>query len=245
MKMPTIGVAGVTIPGAVDCIEKINQHNSTYFFNNEHPNLILYQPNFGIMQSAFIADDWNRVLLELSKSVEALSRMGADFVVIPANTVHRVILDLQKQSSIPVLNMLEIVRDECKARKIKKIGILGTVWTMSGHLYKETLEASGIEEVIPSDEEQKIFQNAIFSELIPTGTVKAATLAAMLDVVAALKERGCDGIALACTELPLVLNESNCGILVIDTTDVLAIAAIQKAAKMVAKAQNNLLGSDT
>lgn len=233
MNMPTIGIAGVTIPGAVDCISKINQHSSSYFASNHHPHVILFQPNFGTMQSAFQADDWNKVLLELSKSVEVLAQMGADFVIIPANTVHRVISDLQKQSSVPILNMLEIVCDECKDKKIQKIGILGTVWTMSGHLYKDTLEAHGLEEVIPSEEEQKIIQAAIFSELIPTGTVKASTLAALLEVVSSLKEKGCDGIALACTELPLVLNESNCGTIVIDTTDALAKAAIRKAFKTI------------
>jgi aspartate racemase len=224
MNMPTIGVAGVTIPGAVDCIQKMNRHSSRYFSNNEHPHVILYQPNFGIMQAAFKADDWNKVRDELSKSVEALAQMGADFAIIPANTVHRVIDQLE--CSIPVLNMLEIASHECKERKIQKVGILGTTWTMAGHLYQDAMEANGIEEVIPSEDEQKIIQDAIFTELVPTGSVKPSTLAAMLEVVESLKKRGCDGIALACTELPLVLNEENCDTRVIDTTDALAKAAI-------------------
>jgi len=233
-KMTTIGVAGVTIPGAVDCINKINRSSSAYFGNNEHPNVILYQPNFGILQAAFKNDDWGRVLLELSNSVEALAQMGADFVIVPANTVHRVIIDLQKQSSIPILNMLEIVSEECKEKNIKKIGILGTTWTMSGHLYKESMEAQGIEEIIPSEEEQNVIQNSIFSEIIPTGSVKPATLEALLNVIKSLQERECDGIALACTELPLVLNEDNCEMPVIDTTNALAKAAVKKAAELAA-----------
>jgi len=224
INMPTIGVAGVTIPGAVDCIQKMNLHSSRYFPNNEHPHVILYQPNFGIMQAAFKAGDWDKVRDELTKSVEALAQMGADFAIIPANTVHRVIDQLE--CSIPVLNMLEIVSQECKERKIQKVGILGTTWTMSGHLYKDALETNGIEEVIPAEDEQKIIQDAIFTELVPTGRVKPSTLAAMLVVVESLKSRGCDGIVLACTELPLVLNEANCATLIIDTTDALAKASI-------------------
>jgi aspartate racemase len=224
--MLTIGVAGVTIPGAVDCINKINRASSLYYGGNEHPHVVLHQPNFGILQEAFKNDDWEKVLLELSKSVELLVQMGADFVIIPANTVHRVIADLQ--SSVPILNMLEVVSDACKEKNMKKVGILGTVWTMSGHLYKNSLEACGIEEVIPTDEEQKIIHASIFSEIIPTGTVRPETLEAMLTVVESLKRRGCEGIALACTELPLVLNQANCGIPVIDTTDALAQAAVKR-----------------
>ena len=159
--MPTIGIAGVTIPGAVDCISKINRHSSHYFASNHHPHVILFQPNFGILQSAFRANDRNQVLLELSKSVEALAQMGADFVIIPANTVHRVIRDLQKQSSVPILNMLQIVCDECKDKRIKKMKPLG----QSGQcqvIFINTLEAHGLEEVIPSEEEQKMIQDAIF-----------------------------------------------------------------------------------
>jgi len=231
-KIPTIGIAGVTIPGAVDCVNKINRSNSQYFDTNEHPNIILYQPNFAVMRSALQNADWKKVLVELLQSVEALATIGAAFVIIPANTVHKVILELQQQCSIPVLNMLEIVCNECQAQKIKKIGVLGTSWTMSGHLYKSTFEANGIEEVIPSEEEQKIIHNAIFSELIPTGSASSSTLASLLTVIESLKQRGCDGIALACTELPLVLNDSNCEIHVIDSTDILAKAALKKASEM-------------
>lgn len=225
----TIGIAGVSIPGAVDCISKINQLSSSHFSDHTHPNILLHQPNFSPMARALHNEEWNIVLDSLLESVNILAKAGADFVIIPANSVHKVISELQQKSPIPVLNMLEIVCDECRERKITKIGILGTVWTMSGHLYKDRMEAKGIEEVIPSEEEQKIVQNAIFSELIPTGSVSLATLNALLAVVQSLKQKGCDGIALVCTELPLVLNDSNCGIPVIDSTDVLAKAALKKA----------------
>ncbi len=227
MNIPTIGIAGVTIPGAVDCIQKINRASSKYFSKNEHPHIVLNQPNFGTLQTAFFEDDWSKVAEELSVSAKKLAQMGADFVIIPANTVHRVIADVH--SPIPVLNMLDIVSAECKTKNMKKVGILGTVWTMSGHLYAGSLKAYGIEECIPSQEEQKIIQEAIFSELVPTGRIQPDTLAAMLSVVQSLQLRGCDGIALACTELPLVLNSSNCGLPVLDTTDILAQASVFKA----------------
>lgn len=229
--MKTIGVCGVTIPGAVDCIQKINQHSSRYFLTNEHPHVILYQPNFGPMQTSLKANNWPQVLIELTKSIEALTKAGADFAIVPANSVHKVIYELQKLSPIPILNMLEIVSNECKKRNIQKVGILGTIWTMSGHLYKESLASYGIEEIIPNQNEQTIVQNAIFNELIPTGKVSPSTFNALLGIVASLKNAGCDGITLACTELPLVLNEENCGMPVIDSTDVLAIAAVKRCAE--------------
>lgn len=227
--MQTIGIAGVTIPGAVDCIQKINHSSSQLFENNAHPPLIFVQPNFAILQAAFYADDWDQICIELCHSIDLMAQMGADFAIIPANTVHHVIGKLQEKASIPILNMLEIVSDACEAQSIKKIGILGTRWTMSGHLYQNTLAKYGIQEIIPFDEEQTIIHNAILHELVPTGTVKPETLAGLLTVVASLKQRGCEAVALACTELPLVLNASNCHMLVIDTTEALAKAALERA----------------
>lgn len=231
MNLPTIGVAGVSIPGAVDCISKINQLSSRYFPDFAHPSILLDQPNFSPMKRALQREEWDVVLHYLLESVERLAKAGADFVIIPANTVHKVISELQQKSSIPILNMLQLVSEECKRKNWKKVGVMGSCWTMSGHLYRDVLSANGIEEFIPSQENQEWIQHAIMSELIPTGKVTAKTLSALGQVVEALKSDGCDGIALACTELPLVLNATNCPIPIIDTTAVLAEAALITCSK--------------
>lgn len=222
----TIGIAGVSIPGAVDCISKINQLSSRYFSDHAHPNILFYQPNFSPIEQALQNERWDVILDSLLESVNILAKAGADFVIVPANTVHKVIFELQQKSPIPVLNILEIAAKECQRRKIKRVGIMGSSWTMANHLYREILQTKGMEECVPSKTDQQVIQRAILSELIPTGKVAANTLSSLFQVVKALKEAGCDGIVLACTELPLVLNEANCEIPTLDTTALLAEAAL-------------------
>lgn len=229
INVPTIGIAGVTIPGAIDCINKINQKARGNFAHHHHPNIILHQPNFGPTHHAQNYGRWDIVENRLIESIETLAKGGADFVIIPANTVHKVIDNIKKRATIPVISMLDMVATECNNNNLKKVGILGTRWTMADHLYKKPLSLHGIEEIIPSQEDQDIVQKAIFEQLIPTGNVTLKTLEALLSVTEKLKLNGCDGIVLACTELPLVLNKENCGILTLDTTAILAEGAIRHA----------------
>ncbi|MBA3537843.1 MAG: amino acid racemase [Tatlockia sp.] len=238
-KVPTIGIAGVTIPVAIDCINKINQKAHGFFeHHHHHPNIILHQPNFGPTHQAQNHGQWDIVEDRLIESIENLAKGGADFVIIPANTVHKVIDNIKKRASIPVLSMLDMVAAECHRHDLKKVGILGTRWTMNDHLYQNQLRLHHIEEIIPSQEDQDIVQIAIFEELIPTGKVKSKTLYALLAVKERLKARGCDGVALACTELPLVLNRENCGILTLDTTSILAEGAVRHALTLMQPPEN-------
>lgn len=230
--MPTIGVAGVTIPGALDCIGKINRFSREVFESHQHPNIVLNQPDFSVTHHAQSEGKWPIVANRLKASIQSLADSGADFAIIPANTVHRVIDEVQAQSPIPVLNMLDIVSDECQAQGFKKVAVFGTRWTMADHLYQVPFEKRGITEVIPSDEDQAMIQKAIFSELIPNGTASPDTLAALLRIVDTMKALGCDAIALACTELPIVLNANNCGMAVLDTNELLAKAAVNQAKRL-------------
>lgn len=238
LNLPTIGIAGVTIPGAIDCVNKINQKVRGNFEHHNHPNIILHQPNFGPTHHAQLDGRWDLVENRLIESIEQLAKAGADFIIIPANTVHKVIDNVKKRSPIPVLSILDRVAAECQQHNLKKVGILGTQWTMADHLYQKALDIRNIEEIIPTPEDQSIVQKAIFEELIPTGKVKPTTLASLLAVIERLKINGCDGIVLACTELPLVLNQENCGILTLDTTAILAESAVQHALTLMQPHEN-------
>jgi len=238
INLPTIGIAGVTIPGAVDCVNKINQKVHGKFDHHQHPNIIMHQPNFAPTHHAQNHNRWDIVESRLIESVEILSKSGADFIIIPANTVHKVIDNVKKKSAIPVLSILDVVAAECERHQLKKVGILGTRWTMAEHLYQQSLQLYNIEEIIPSEVDQDIIQKAIFDELIPTGNLKAQTLSLLLTITEKLKINGCDGIVLACTELPLVLNKGNCGMFTLDTTAILAEAAVQYALNLMQSCEN-------
>lgn len=228
MSHPTavIGIAGVTVPGALDCLSRMHRHAGQYFDHHHHPRFVLDQPDFGIVHAAQVDNRWDIVTDSIVGSLQRLAEAGAQLAVIPANTVHRCIDDIRARSPLPVLSMLDVVAEACRQRGLAKVGILGTAWTMSGHLYRQPLSALGLEEAIPSPAAQERIQRAIFEELVPTGACSAQTLADLLRIVQDLRDAGCDGVALACTELPLVLNDDNCGLPAIDTTRLLAEAAV-------------------
>jgi len=228
MDLPVIGIAGVTVPGALDCLSKMHQLSASLCGgHHHHPRFVLDQPDFGVVHAAQLEDRWDIVEDSIVGSLQRLAAAGAQLAVIPANTVHRQIAGIQARSPVKVLSMLDVVAADCQHRGLRRLGILGTRWTMGSHLYRAPLAARGIEEVIPDSAGQEIVQQVIFDELVPTGKTSAASLQALLHVVQSLREQGCDGVALACTELPLVLNDANCGMPAVDTTLVLARAALQ------------------
>ncbi|MEN3030500.1 aspartate/glutamate racemase family protein [Chromobacterium amazonense] len=229
MTTKTIGIAGVTVPGAIDCLSKIHRLCADRFPAHHHPRFVLDQPDFGIVHQAQDDDRWDKVADSIVGSLQRLAGAGAELAVIPANTVHLVVDDIRARAPIPLISMLDVVADACAARGLKRVAILGTRWTMARRLYQAPLAARGIAEVIPDEAQQAIVQRAIFSELVPTGRASDETLAALLQVVQSMQAQGCDGVALACTELPLVLNDANCGMPAIDTTLTLAEAAMNAA----------------
>lgn len=228
MKMPTIGIAGVGLPSAIYCTELINHFCKDVFSPLTRPNIVMHTPNLQPTYQAEVSDRWDIVAEHLLFSINMLAKMGADFAIIPANAVHRVISQVQQMAPIKVLDILTEVADVCKIQGYKKVGITGTSWTLAGHYYQTRLAERGIEEIIPEPEEQVIFQNAIMNELVPNASAQPKTVQQLLSIIKNLQNKGCDAIALACTELPLILNDENCGLNTLDSTAILAKAAIRE-----------------
>lgn len=227
MNLPVIGIAGVTVPGALDCLSKMHQLSAGLCGGqHHHPRFVLDQPDFGVVHAAQLQERWDVVVDSIVGSLQRLAVAGAQLAVIPANTVHCRIADIQQRAPLPVLSMLDAVAADCQRRGLRRVGVLGTRWTMQSHLYRQPLAALDMEEVIPAEAEQHVLNQVIFDELVPKGRVSATGLQALLRVLDSLRAQGCDGVALACTELPLVLNETNCGMAAVDTTAVLAGAAL-------------------
>ncbi|RQO67101.1 hypothetical protein DBR44_17580 [Aquitalea sp. FJL05] len=228
MTLPVIGVAGVTVPGALDCLSKLHQLSASLCCgHHHHPRFVLDQPDFGVVHAAQLQERWDIVEDSIVGSLQRLAVAGAQLAVIPANTVHCRIDGIRQRSPVPVLSMLDVVAADCQRRGLRRVGVLGTRWTMQSHLYRLPFAAVGIEECIPDPAQQAMLQQVIFDELVPTGRASADGLQQLLQVVDGLRAQGCDGLALACTELPLVLDEANCGMPAVDTTAVLAAAAMQ------------------
>ncbi len=223
-----VGIAGVSVEGALLCARIIMDEAERRLPLDQRPQVTMHMPPFSLYVEAMTRGDLATVEGLLVGSIERLARGGADFAIIPANAPHIVIAGVMRRAAIPVINLLEEVAAECERRGFRRVGILGVRWTMRSGLYDAPLRQRGIESVIPSEEDQDAIHAIITEELFGL-RILAESTARLLAVVNKLKNQGCDAVALACTELPLSLNEHNCGIAVIDTTRLLAEAALARS----------------
>lgn len=233
-KLKTIGIIPVTAPGGAMCYQAIVNRSIALYGGNHHPTICMHHHNFEEYHHAQSQSRWDKVAELLLDSSEKVHKAGAEFAIIPANTVHRKeILETLKQAPIPILSMLDIVADHCRNAGYQRVAILGTKWTMRDNIYKLSLEKFGIESIIPSKAEQATLQRAIIEELIPEKHTEK-TVNELLKVIDGIMHRQKDSrgfaLALACTELPLVLNHQNCKVPVIDTTTIQAHAAVDYSA---------------
>ena len=225
----TIGIVSVTAPGGALCYETVVSEHIKRFGGHHHPSICLHHNDFGKYHAAQQIERWDIVADLLLDSLKKLKLMGADFAIIPANTVHRasVFNILQEKSPLPILSILDVVAHECNKSGYKKVAVFGTKWTMADNIYEEPLRKYGIASLVPEQHHQIVIQQCIIDELIPA-KITPNTTSKLLVTVESVKSK-CDVIALACTELPLVLNNSNSGLPVLDTTRLLASAAAMKA----------------
>lgn len=156
----------------------------------------------------------------LMSAINNLARSGAEFAALSANTPHIVFDRLREQSPIPLISIVEATCEEAKHRKLKKIGLLGTVFTMTGEFFKAPFVKNGIQVVIPTENEIKMVNEKISTEL-ELGVVKEETLLLFQNVINRMKdENGIEAIVLGCTELPLLLNDEVSSVPCLDTMQI-------------------------
>lgn len=221
-----IGIIAVTAPGAALCYQTIVSESEKILGSKHHPPISLFHPPFHETYEAHQRRDWKTVEKILLDSIRRVNASGADFVIMPANATHYAHPAVAKKSPIPFLSIVDITIQEAKRLRFKKAAILGVDITMTDGLYVKPLVDVGIEPFTPPPKDQEVIKDIIHTELItnkptPQGTQK---LIALLN---AYQSAGCDGVLLACTELPMVLNDKNSPIPIVDTTRLLAQKAVE------------------
>ncbi|MDE5053319.1 amino acid racemase [Niallia taxi] len=223
-----IGIVAVTSEGAALCYKNIVSESMKRIGKNIHPEISLHNVSFSDYYQALVNDDYQKIVDILLYSIKKLQLMGADFAIIPANTIHCVFNEIQKMSPIPLLSILETTSKECQLQKYKKVCVLGTIFTMQGKLYKESFEKCGIDLFTPSMEEQEVINSIIMDELIP-GKNNNNSIEKVISIINRVKSSECDAVALACTELPVIINNDNSPLPVLNTTNLLSSAALELA----------------
>ena len=172
--------------------------------------------------------DWVGVADLMLASADKLARIGADFLICPDNTIHQALGHVLPRSPRPWLHIAEVVADEAVRRGFRRIGITGTRWLVDSDVYPEKLRARGLEAIRPEPAERDEIGRIIMDELVRS-EFKPESVAYFQQLIGRLKTRGCDAVALACTEIPLIIDDRNAALPTLDSTRLLARAALERA----------------
>ncbi len=226
--MKTIGIAGITAEGASLCYKTVCSHAGGILGLYKHPPVLLHNPSFSDIFDAQQRDDWKTVADIVSDSVSKLAIAGADFAIIPGNSVHFVLDDIRARSTIPVVSIVDTAVAACKTRGYRKVAVLGVGLTMSRGLYSPALQQAGIAEMPVPLHDQEVISRIIYDQIVP-GNVTGQARSVLLALAESYKTAGCDALLLACTELPIVITDDVSPLPTVDTTRLLAIEAVRLA----------------
>jgi len=173
-------------------------------------------------------NDWDGVAELMLDSARKLDQAGSEFLICPDNTIHQAMDLVAPRSPLPWLHIAEVVADEAAERIYRRVGLLGTKWLVQSDVYPEKLGARGIGFVRPTDEERREIDRIIMDELV-YGVFRPESVTHFQLVIRRMKDDGCDAVVLGCTEIPLIISNRNSPLPVLDSTRLLAWAALRRA----------------
>ena len=230
-----IGIVACSAEGAALCYRTICAEGAAFLGRHAHPEVSMHTPSLAEYVAFLERDDWQGVGELMLASAEKLSRIGADFLICPDNTIHRAFSYLEPRSPLPFLHIAEVTAAEAARRGFRRVGVVGTRWLVESEVYPEKLAARGIGHMRPNAAEGEEINRIIMDELT-YGVFKPEAVDEFRRVFTRMKAEGCDAAALACTEIPLIMNDDNSPLPTLDTTRLLAQAALRRATEGVAVA---------
>ena len=223
-----IGIVAGSAEGAALCYRTICLEAQALLGEHNHPEVTMNSIPMARHMPPIIADDWKTVADLMLESAEKVARAGADFAICPDNTYHQAFEYLLPRSPIPWLHIASVVGKEAQRNGYRKLGILGTKYLTEGPVYSSRLNELGIEREIPDEEDRIRINEIIFKELV-NGVFLESSRIYFNEVSEKLKSRGCDAVVLGCTEIPLIVRPDDCPLPTLDSTRLLARAAIKEA----------------
>ncbi len=223
-----IGIVACSAEGASLCYRTICLEGAKYMGEHDHPQISMHTYSLADYMKPIYRNDWNGVGDLMISSAKKLAAIGADFLICPDNTVHQPFAYVRENSPLPWLHIAEVVAAQAKKRGFKKLALTGTKYLVESDVYPEKLVACGLEYLRPSVEERTEINRIIFDELVYS-IFKPEAVAYFQKVIARLKGEDCDAVVLGCTEIPLLMNDDNSPLPTLDSTRLLARAALQYA----------------
>lgn len=214
--------------GAALCYRTICLEGEHYLGSYDHPEVSMHTYSLGEYMKRIERDDWTAVADLMLSSAHKLAKAGAQFLICPDNTVHQAFADVEPRSPLPWIHIADVIADEAVARQFRMLGITGTKYLVASDVYPERLTQRGVDYVRPQTDEREEINRIIFGELA-YGVTKSDAVVYFQRVITRMKDTGCDAVVLGCTEIPLLMNDANSPLPTLDSTRLLARAALRRS----------------
>ena len=228
-----IGIVACSAEGAALCYRTLCVEGAQFLGPHAHPEVSMHTYSLAEYMKCFDRGDWQGVGELMLSSANKLVKIGADFLVCPDNTIHQALPYVEPRSPLRWLHIAEVVAAQAVERGFRCLGLTGTRWLVESEVYPEKLAVRGLEYVRPNAAERAEINRIIMDELV-YGVFKPEAVAYFQRVIGQMKEEGCDAVVLGCTEIPLIMNDANSPLPTLDSTRLLARAALRRAVQAAA-----------
>ena len=227
--MKTIGlIGGMSWESTITYYEILNSHTAKALGGFHCAKILMYNVDFAELEENMSKGNWDGNARILSDAARILEKGGADFIVIATNTMHKLVPLIEKNINIPILHIADATASRIKRDNFRKIGLLGTKFTMTQDFIKERLKNAGLEVMVPDEKDIELVNDVIFNELC-LGKVLQSSREEYQRIISYMKERGAEGVILGCTEIGMLIREKDSVLPVYDTTVIHAEEAVSTA----------------
>lgn len=223
-----IGIVACSAEGAALCYRTICMEATKFLGPHAHPEISMHTPSMADYVVHLDSNNWNGVGDLMLTSAEKLAKTGADFLICPDNTIHNAFAYVEANSPLPWLHIADVVATEAVRRGFRRLALTGTKWLVESDVYPEKLSAHGIGFERPNKEERIEINRIIMNELV-NGLFEPEGVAYFQRTIKRFRESGCDAVVLGCTEIPLIIDDANASLPTLDSTRLLARAALRRA----------------
>ena len=227
-KAQHIGIVACSAEGAALCYTTVCVEGAGMMGRHDHPEISMHTHSLAEYMKCIYDGNWNGVADLMVSSAEKLAKAGAEFLICPDNTIHQVMPLVRPRSPLPWLHIAEEVASEAVRRGFRTIGILGTKYLVESEVYPGKLTERGLAFARPGMRQREEINRIIFDELV-YGNMNDHSLSYFQQVIEGLKREDCDAVVLGCTEIPLLVNDTNSPLPTLDSTRLLARAALLHA----------------
>ncbi len=223
-----IGIVGCSAEGAALCYQTICKEGAEFLGEHAHPEVSMHTHPLSRYMEYIYKGRWEGVARLMRSSAGKLESAGADFLICPDNTIHQAFAEVEKESSLPWLHIAREVAGEAVDRGFRKPAVLGTKYLMTGPVYAEAFKSAKLKHSIPTRAIREKIDSIIFYELV-YGEIREESKKYLHTQIRILADKGCDSVVLGCTELPLIILPEESPLPVLDSTRILARAALKYA----------------